>query len=223
MILRRLRLRPFGCFADREVRFERGLNVVVGANEAGKSTIFHAARTALLRTRMDKRKIAELVSRFYPAGGDTVRLEAEIETDRGVATIRRQWGSATTAEVELPGGALASGSDAVSAALDDLLPVGQSALWHVLFTSQTELAQAVDGLRSKAGDAIHDLSDTLRRALLGAGGTSPERFRELLDKRIAELLDNWEMERGCPRSNRGIDNPWVQRVGQVLEDRKSVV
>ena len=57
MILRRLQLHPFAGSADREVRFEPGLNVILGPNEAGKSTLRRALRQALLvSTKLSKRE-----------------------------------------------------------------------------------------------------------------------------------------------------------------------
>ena len=47
MILRRLRVHPFGRFADREVTFGPSLTVVLGPNEAGKSTLLSAVKNAL--------------------------------------------------------------------------------------------------------------------------------------------------------------------------------
>jgi DNA repair exonuclease SbcCD ATPase subunit len=47
VILRRLRLTQYRRFTDREFRFEPGLNLVVGPNEAGKSTLVEAIERGL--------------------------------------------------------------------------------------------------------------------------------------------------------------------------------
>ena len=39
MIIKDIRLINFGKFHDTEIHFERGLNIVYGENEAGKTTI----------------------------------------------------------------------------------------------------------------------------------------------------------------------------------------
>jgi predicted ATP-dependent endonuclease of OLD family len=39
VIIRELKLNPFAGLADQDLKFTQGLNVVVGPNEAGKSTI----------------------------------------------------------------------------------------------------------------------------------------------------------------------------------------
>ncbi len=57
MILRRLHLHPFAGAADREVILGPGLNVVLGPNEAGKSTLRRALRQVLfVPTKLGKRE-----------------------------------------------------------------------------------------------------------------------------------------------------------------------
>lgn len=218
MILRRLRLHPFGCFSDREVRFEPGLNVVLGPNEAGKSTLFHAARTSLLRTSLDKRRFGEFIQHFLPAGGgDTVRVEIGFETTQGPFVLKRRWGVSPASELTLPDGTVMSDDEAVRVRLESILPARQGAFWRVLFTSQTELTAAVDSLEKDGPETLADLSDILRRSLLETGGVSPDRFRASLARKIDAAFDNWDVDRACPRGNRGIDNPWKKNVGEILE------
>jgi DNA repair protein SbcC/Rad50 len=47
MIVNRLALKPFGCFGSKTLDFSTGLNVVLGPNEAGKSTTFQALQKVL--------------------------------------------------------------------------------------------------------------------------------------------------------------------------------
>ena len=47
MLLDKLEVRGFGCFQDREFTFSEGLNVVIGPNESGKSTLQQAIGAAL--------------------------------------------------------------------------------------------------------------------------------------------------------------------------------
>lgn len=94
MIITRLRVHPFGFFSDKEIRFEPGLNVVLGPNEAGKSTLFSAIRSSLLRARLKKTEFDRLMARFLPAeGGDVARLEMEFVTPSGPWVLKRQWGA----------------------------------------------------------------------------------------------------------------------------------
>ena len=55
MILRSLELKHFGKFAERSFEFRRGLNLVVGPNEAGKSTLIETVPAVLFGVRNKER------------------------------------------------------------------------------------------------------------------------------------------------------------------------
>ncbi len=88
MILRSLELKHFGKFGERTFDFRRGMNLVLGPNEAGKSTIMEAIPAVLFGIR-DK-------DRFKPWGrqgsceaalvfegrSGTIRIERDMLTDR---------------------------------------------------------------------------------------------------------------------------------------------
>ncbi len=217
MIVRRLRVSPFGFFADREVRFLPGLNVVVGPNEAGKSTLFHAIRSSLLRTKMPRNKFAQLLERFLPAGGgDTLRVELEFEAQGGAYLLRRKWGPHPASELTLPGGGSLTDEDAVSAKLESILPARPGTFWKVLMTGQAELMATIDSLKKEASDSLSDLDNTLRAAVLETGGVSVDRFRELLSRELARSDSRWDAARGAPEDGRGIERPWKKEVGEIL-------
>ncbi len=88
MILRSLDLKHFGKFAERSFDFRRGFNLVVGANESGKSTMMEAIPAALFGLR-DKdrykpwgRQGSCQAALSLESGGCTVRIERELLSDR---------------------------------------------------------------------------------------------------------------------------------------------
>jgi uncharacterized protein YhaN len=94
MILRSLELKQFGKFTERTFEFRRGLNLVVGPNEAGKSTLMEAVPAILFGVRNKER--------FKPWGrqgnccaalvledqGRTLRVERDLLSDR-VSLVER--------------------------------------------------------------------------------------------------------------------------------------
>lgn len=88
MILRSLELRHFGKFGERTFEFRRGMNLVVGPNEAGKSTLMEAIPAVLFGVRNKER--------FRPWGRQgscqaalvleeskrSLRIERDLLTDR---------------------------------------------------------------------------------------------------------------------------------------------
>ena len=85
MVVSGLRLVNFRSYCDATVRFGRGLNVVVGANAAGKTNLLEAAWFALRgsspRTRRDE-KLITWGERFA-----RVELEVESSTPAGVQSV----------------------------------------------------------------------------------------------------------------------------------------
>jgi DNA repair protein SbcC/Rad50 len=85
----------------------------------------------------------------------------------------------------------------------------------VLFARQDEMIRTVALLRQNR-EATATLGDALRAALLAAGGVSVDELEAELALAKKELLDNWDLERGGPQNNRGIDNPYKKNVGRLL-------
>ena len=88
MILRSLELKHFGKFGERSFDFRRGFNLVVGANESGKSTMMEAVPAILFGMR-DKdrykpwgRQGSCEAALALENGGRTVRIERELLNDR---------------------------------------------------------------------------------------------------------------------------------------------
>ncbi|MGD0724577.1 MAG: AAA family ATPase [Spirochaetia bacterium] len=218
MIVRRLRVHPFGCFDDREVVFAPGLNVILGPNEAGKSTLFNAVKSSFLRTKLTKPKFAQFIEKFLPAGGgDIVRLEIEFTAADATWVLRRRWGQAPASELTGQGSGTMGDDDAIAQKLEALLPAKQGTFWKVLMTGQTELAATLDSLRKEGREALADLTDMLRRAVLATGGVPVDRFLDLLGVRRDEAFSRWDRARAGPEGNHGIENPWKNKIGTILQ------
>src|SRR5208337_1165914 len=57
----------------------------------------------------------------------------------------------------------------------------------------------------------------LRGAVLATGGVPVDRFLEILDRRRDEAFLRWDRAQAGPEGNRGIENPWKNRIGTILE------
>lgn len=217
MIVTRLRVHPFGFFDDRLIEFQPGMNVVLGPNEAGKSTIFGAIKSSLLRTRLTKKGLAEYMGSYLPAGGgDTTRLELQFVTADGPWVLRRQWGASPGSELRLPSGGALVDEEAISKKLEEALPARPATFWKVLMTGQAELAETISSLRADSMGALSDLSDVLRRTVLETGGIAVLAFRELLAARLRQAFLHWDETRGGPQDGKGIENPWKKEIGDIL-------
>jgi DNA repair exonuclease SbcCD ATPase subunit len=141
MKLRALELESFRKF-DRPVRlngFAPGLNLVVGPNEMGKSTLLAACRAALFERHSGDRK--ELRG-YQPRGHKTApRVALEFELDDGVYRIEKRFLSGPHACLVLPDGRRLE-RDHAEDALGDLLGIdrGERGLgtWALLLAQQGE-------------------------------------------------------------------------------------
>ena len=105
MILAKLYLSPLGAFSRKLLEFTPGMNVVLGPNEAGKSTLFNAARLVLLvSTDLGKRDRERLIGPYLPVtGGDFVRVAVEFHKGGEVFKLTRRWGNDPSSKLDLPG------------------------------------------------------------------------------------------------------------------------
>ena len=86
MILRSIEMESFGRFHGRTIEFRRGMNLVIGPNEAGKSTIAEAVPAVLFGTdRLERYKPwgrnTCSASLFFEGGGRTVQIKRNLVTD----------------------------------------------------------------------------------------------------------------------------------------------
>jgi DNA repair exonuclease SbcCD ATPase subunit len=173
MKLRALELEQFRKF-DRPVRIAGladGLNLVVGPNEMGKSTLFAALRAVLFERH---RSQAQAVKSLQPAGheGASPRVALEFEIDRKPYRIEKRFLRQPGAELLLPDGRRLRG-DPAEEALDALLAgadpdgpgggrrpaAGADGVWSLLWVGQgqsfvlPEIAPGARGALQAALDA----------------------------------------------------------------------
>lgn len=91
MRIRRLRLVNFKRFADHEIVLEPGLNLVVGPNEAGKSSIAEALSTVLFADPASRTESVRSLERWGGTGG--MRLELDFEQGTDSYRLTKDFGS----------------------------------------------------------------------------------------------------------------------------------
>ena len=110
MIIRSVRLNPFGGISDREITLENGLNVIIGPNEVGKSTIYNGIQKALFTpSKLNKKDFEKEIKNHIPVGGgDTAKVEMQLLHNEKLYTLKKAWGGSKASELLLPDGSLIS-------------------------------------------------------------------------------------------------------------------
>jgi exonuclease SbcC len=217
MKLTRLELFPFAGFVKKELAFAPGLNVVLGENDKGKSTVFRAIDAALflpIKISKSTKEGRDLLPRVLPLGGDHARVKISLENKGEAFELEKTWGQGAAISLERKGTRLAA-EDKVEEQLRAFLPVPAATFQSVLFMGQGALPGTV-ALLAERRDALHSLGDLLRLTLDKTAGVSVARLKEKLTAQIAETFEHWDRLAALPENGKGIDNPWKKGIGRVL-------
>ena len=205
--------------------FDPGLNVIVGPNEAGKSTLFSALELLLLvPTKLTVPQFKRHVARFLPRpGGDFVEAELLFSTAEGDYRLAKRWGADPYSLLESSAGTVRDQS-AVAEAMTHLLPVSEGSFRSVFLNAQRGIADPVGG--TDGGSVRRDLGEVLRRAAFETGGISIEEFRTTLHQRLDETYRRWDEDNDAPEQRRPGEGRWQKGAGVLtkafyaLEDAK---
>jgi exonuclease SbcC len=218
MIVRRLRLNPFAGISDLELALDPGLNVVLGPNEAGKSTLVNALKMALFTpTTCGKRQFEREVEPFIPlAGGDTIRVETNVAADGRVYELSKTWGRQRgESRIAARGGELLTDPAAVQDKVQELLRVKEGTYKRILFSYQAGLAGTLESLSQDRAPS-HDLAAILRKAVFETDGVSVDRLEETIRAEHEEYFSRWDPDLRRPQGGRGVEKPYQRGVGKVL-------
>ena len=220
MIVRELKLNPFAGLANQDLQFNPGLNVVVGPNEAGKSTIVNALKMAMfVPTQYTKPQYNKEISRYMPlAGGDTIQVELAftVEPELKPYHLFKSWGAKKESRLVLPDGGLLTGPIEVQEKLRELLVLKEGTYHAVLFAYQSHLGATLEALRNEP-EPRHNLADLLRRAIYETDGVPVDLLERRLNERMNQYFSHWDQGLAAPQGNRGIENPWGKGVGEILK------
>ena len=211
-----IRLHPFGATSDRTYRFDAGVNVLEGPNEAGKSTLCNALFHSLFTpSRLTPAKFRDTMKRFVPLpDGDHARVTLVFDQDGQEHTLIRTWGAGATSQLIRNGSPdLADGGE-IDAIVQKALRWNQATWEHVLFINQAKLSGTLDLLHESGSD---DVGEILRSSGSIDGDVAPEKLIAALQERIDSLYSNWDRQLGRPRDGKSILNPHKRNVGPVLK------
>ena len=221
MKLSKVYLHPFAGIEADTFDFDDGLNVLLGPNEAGKSTVFQAVMHGLLTTTsLTRAKVEKIMGSYFPAvGGDVIRVDLEMVNSDNIIQIQKTWKKGNrngSASLKLPDGSEITDEKKVQGQIESLLPVSPATMRTIMLANQSELHRTMQDMRKK-GKVREELGNVLRRNLMETGGVSVDRFKELLEQKYKEYFKRWNRQQQYPENNRGIKKPYKVGTGKVVE------
>lgn len=203
MKLRSLALNQFKKFT-RPTRLDGigdGLNVVVGPNEMGKSTLLDALRAVLFEKYSSRAQPITALQNARNQAGPVVELAFEL--DDGLYRITKRFVKKPYARLSCPDGRTLEG-DAAEDMLRTLLGFDESGktgakpetlgMWNVLWVQQGQSFGALD-LPESARASLHGALDAEVGAVLG--GRRGRALPQAIDKQLGELVTS----NGKPRAH----------------------
>ena len=100
--------------------------------------------------------------------------------------------------------------------LKKLLALKQGTYERVLIAYQANLPHTLKVLSGESEEA-NDLAQLLRKAVFATDGVSIEQLGITIEGKRTKYYSRWDRDLGRPEDGRGIDNPWVNSKGLVLQ------
>lgn len=222
MKLKSIQLKPFAGISDKKVDFSPGLTVILGPNEAGKSTLLNALKSVLFtEVELTKVRFDKLMKEYMPVkGGDTIRVYLEFQTNGKDYLLEKTWKSGNnkgSSILKSPDQGEFTIDGEVSRLIDELLPAHQGTVNNILLTWQSSLDKTMNILDDEYTNIRPDLGSILRSSVMETDGVSVEKLRLRLDREYEDYFQHWDIEKGAPENNRGINNPFKKGVGKILK------
>lgn len=234
MILKKFGCEQFAGIREQEFELKDHMNVIVGNNESGKTTmmdmIYHVLNTGVDLKRNEKKEFFEV---FMPAektsgfSGDCVDGSVTFETEKGIFTIKKEWfrEEDSSCRLKAEDGSVIKSKKNVEKMMREELEFGQAVYRNLIFSSQKDREQVLRGiLRASEDDGVKEakgeLASRINQTVMELDGVSIEKLEEEIQERIKEYENNWDSERKRPKAKspgKGTGERWSKNVGKILQ------
>src|SRR6056297_2507243 len=219
MIIRGYSCKRFAGIADKNVEFGEGMNVVLGPNEAGKSTIVEGMYSVLFKpSNIGNKKTSdkEFRSRFMPlSSGDSIDGKLVISSVEGDYEVKKEWGAVMSSELLLPDSGIVREESVIERVLGGILGFGEGSYRSIVFSNQKLIKSAIENI-IKNREATDEVGSLLRKAIMELDGISLDDLGRKIDMEIKSLTGRWDMDKEYPENNRGINNPYSNGLGHIV-------
>lgn len=220
MYIKSYSCKRFAGVKDKNIAFEKGLNVILGPNESGKSTIIDGIHSTLFKNiRLKKNNNSDInfTHRFMPKpNGDSIDGNILISINGEEYNLNKEWGNDPKIEFLSPDSRLIKNEDNINEELKELLLFGEGTYTNIVFAKQRDLKAAIGNLIENR-EVTNEINSLLRNTLMELDGISLDHLEQQIESELLELLKRWDLEKNYPENNRGINNPYKTGLGKILE------
>lgn len=215
----------FAGVRDHKAKFKPGMNVILGNNETGKSTIIAGIFYALTQsTKLDKRKDSAFIERYFPTrGAKTIDSSVGFTQDGKSYILTKLWditGQDTSLKLCRVGGDTLRGTQAEDK-LKSLIQFGFSVYSNLIFGRQNHeeeiLQWCYNFFSQKSEESVDAVRKQIGSAVSAASGISPEKIIAEIDRRLSRLGERWDFGRDAPERKAGTGKRWGKGLGDILK------
>jgi exonuclease SbcC len=218
MIIEKVIINTFGGLSKKEMLLKEGMNVIIGPNESGKSTIYNAIENTLFTpSNLTPAKFKKQMGRFIPvAGGDTIEVAIHFKSNGSRYVLQRRWGASVASSLTLPDGSFLTDDEKIQDKISDCLQLPEGTCKTVMLTYQSGLARTVHDIQD-SNETLDSLGDLLRKAIMEMDGVSVDMFKARVAGAYNDYFGRWDIDADYPEDNRGIEAPWVKGMGYIAK------
>lgn len=220
MIIKNYSCKRFAGIKDKNIEFAKGLNVLLGDNESGKSTLIEGIYSVMFKSAKVGRRSTEDKNfnyKFMPLpNGDSIDGKLIISNNSGDYILRKEWGVNPSAQLTTPKSEEIKGEDKINEILKDIFIFKEATFSNLLFARQNHFREALEGIIGNQ-ETTGEISTLFRKAVMELDGVSIDDLGLKIDSEINSLLKRWDVEKEYPENNRGINNPYISGIGEVVE------
>lgn len=210
----------FAGIRDIHLNFHKGINVILGPNESGKSTIIEGIHSTLfkdIKLRKNNNPDKEFSFKFMPQpSGDFIDGKVVIEDHNGKYELYKEWGSKGNISLLTPGGNIIKDEDNVKIELSKILSHGDSTYTNIVFAKQRDLKNALYNIINNE-EVTNEINHLLRMSLMELDGISIDSIERNIEEELESLFKRWDRDKKYPENNKGLNNPYKTGLGKILD------
>ena len=228
MKINKIETEAFAGIQDRELEFDDGINLIVGENETGKSTIVDLIYNMFFQTTNTKRnKDRSFLNLYFPNkdsefSGDFINGKVVFENDKGKFTLEKEWNDdGGETKLTTPDKTKIKNAEQVEEIIDKELRYGKGVFNELIFSSQKRDLSIIRSLLD--GDDDNDvlstkdeLSSIVAKAAMETGGVKISELEKKIQGKIDSYTGHWDFSLNRPEKNRGINNPYKTGNGNII-------
>ena len=209
MKIKNINIDQFANITDFKTDFDNGVNMIVGDNESGKSTVVEFIYQSLFNNeKIDDKYLATFAD---GSKADYADGEIEVEKDSETCKINKHWTDKNVSiRMQHDGGPKIENTKANIDKLNSLLPYKKGVYRELVFQTQKNDSRLLDALFSVIGtktgkekDSLKTLQSDITSSFASAisvagGGLTLKQMKDLVNEQIAKLEQKWDKDKDTP-------------------------